>query len=168
MKQIKKHVAVGMFNLLSGTWQKFPVIRRFKQWLLKQAGILTGNGTTVVGPIECTGTLTIGDNTWIGKNFKVNGNGSVRIGSNVDIGPEVTFQTGTHCIGSHVRRAGEGKNNVQNVGNGVWIGCRVVVVNNTSIGEGSVIAAGAVVVSDIGNDVLVGGIPAKVIKNLSH
>ena len=136
--------------------------------MLKQAGVLTGSGTTVVGPLECTGTLTIGDNAWIGKNFKVNGNGKVIIGSNVDIGPEVTFQTGTHYIGNCTRRAGEGCNNTQSVGNGTWIGCRVTIVNNISIGEGSVIAAGAVVVSDVENNELCGGVPAKVIKNLPH
>lgn len=168
MASIKRRIAIGVFNLLSGTWKKIPMIRRLKQWLLKQAGILTGNGTIVVGPIECTGTLTVGDNTWIGKNFKVNGNGNVSIGSNVDIGPEVTFQTGTHCVGRHARRAGDGCNNAQSVGNGTWIGCGVIVVNNTLIGEGSVIAAGAVVVSDIDDDVLVGGVPAKVIKRLPY
>lgn len=39
----------------------------------------------------CTGTLCIGANCWIGRNLTVHGNGSVIIGDNCDIAPDVTF-----------------------------------------------------------------------------
>lgn len=59
-------------------------------------GYRIGKGSKVVGPIECLGQFECGENCWIGKNLKINGNGTVKIGNNCDIAPEVTFQTGGH------------------------------------------------------------------------
>ena len=129
-------------------------------------GFDIGEGTKIVGPLICTTSLKIGKNCWIGKNFLCNGNGSVIIENNCDIGPEVTFQTGGHEIGSSARRAGEGKIFTQTVKNGTWIGGRSTVLGNTTIGTGCVIAGCACVVRDVPDNTLVGGVPAKVIKSL--
>ena len=145
-----------------------PAAFQIKRKLLNTIGFSIDEGTKVVGPIECTGTLTVGRDCWIGKNFKVNGNGSVVIGDNCDVAPEVTFQTGGHEIGSAERRAGKGINAHQIVGNGVWIGGRVTIIGNTRIGDSSVIAGCACVVKDVEPNVLVGGVPAKVIKRLDN
>lgn len=93
-----------------------------KRKMLNYIGHEIGENRKIVGPIECTGTLVIGKNCWIGKHFRVNGNGKVVIEDNVDIGPEVTFQTGGHKIGAADRRAGEGCIFSQSVGSGTWIG----------------------------------------------
>ena len=127
-----------------------------------------GEQTRVVGPIECTGTLEVGKNCWIGKNLKVNGNGRVIIGDCCDIAPEVTFQTGGHEIGDAGRRAGKGVVCSQKVGNGVWIGGRSTIIGNTTIGDSSVIAGCACVVHDVEANVLVGGVPAKIIRRLDN
>lgn len=152
-------------HIFVGT-KKFPC--RMKRELLSSIGCQIGEGTTIVGPIECKGTITVGKNCWIGKNLKVNGNGSVEIGDNCDLGPEVTFQTGGHKIGRHSRRAGEGEVYDQHVGNGTWIGGRSTICNNTSIGDGCVIAGCACVVHDVPDNSLVGGVPAKLIRRLEN
>ena len=138
-----------------------------KRKLLNKIGYKIGEGTKIVAPIECTANLEIGENCWIGKNFKVNGNGTVKIGNNCDIAPEVTFNTGGHDIGAPERRAGEGKVFVQSVGNGTWIGARSTIVNNTCIGNSCVVAACSCVVKDIADNSLVAGVPAKLIRMLS-
>ena len=51
-----------------------------------------------------------------------------------------------------------------NIGNDVWIGYRVMIPVNVSIGDGAVVAAGAVVTRDVPPYAIVGGVPAKVIK----
>ena len=137
-----------------------------KRSLLRSAGVAVGIGTKIVGPIVNTGELQIGDNCWIGKNLFVNGNGQVTIGNNCDVAPEVTFQTGGHLIGDANRRAGKGQIFCQSVGDGVWIGGRSTVLNNTHIGDGCVVAGCACVIKDVPANSLVGGVPAKVIRGL--
>ena len=143
-----------------------PLVCNMKRKLLRGIGCPVGDGTTIVGPIECKGTIAIGNNCWIGKNCKVNGNGTVQIGDNCDLGPEVTFQTGGHAIGDRTRRAGEGEIYHQVIGNGTWIGGRSTICNNSTVGNGCVVAACACVVHDVPDNTLVGGVPAKVIRSL--
>jgi acetyltransferase-like isoleucine patch superfamily enzyme len=50
------------------------------------------------------------------------------------------------------------------IGNDVWIGARAIILDNCKIGHGAVIAAGAVVVTDIPPYAVVGGVPARVLK----
>lgn len=150
-------------NIFCGT-KYFEIKRK----LLISIGYDIGEGTKVVGPIECTTFLKIGKNCWIGKNFICNGNGSVEIGNNCDIAPEVTFQTGGHLIGSVERRAGKGLKYNQSVGDGTWIGGRSTIIGETSIGKSCVVAGCACVISDVENSVLVGGVPAHVIRKLDN
>ena len=56
------------------------------------------------------------------------------------------------------------KNFVVQIGNDVWIGCNVVITDGIKIGNGAIIAAGAVVTSDVPDFAIVGGVPAKIIK----
>lgn len=51
-----------------------------------------------------------------------------------------------------------------NIGNDVWIGCNAVICRNVTIGDGAVIAAGAIVTKDVEPYTIVAGVPAKVIK----
>ncbi len=164
VRGIKRSFALFMVNkVYAGTR---PKNFEKKRKLLNSIGFEIGEGTCVVAPIECTGTLKVGKNCWIGKNLKVNGNGNVTIGDNCDIAPEVTFQTGGHEIGDASRRAGKGIICSQRVGNGVWIGGRATIIGNTNIGDSSVIAGCACVVHDVEANVFVGGVPAKIIRRL--
>lgn len=165
-----------IFRVLKRKWNLFLVNKVYvgtkpkyfekKRRLLIYLGYQIGEGTRVVGPIFCTGKLEIGKNCWIGKNFRVNGNGKVTIGDNCDIAPEVTFQTGGHLIGLPERRAGIGQIYNQSVGNGTWIGGRVTILNNTNIGNSCVVAGCACVTRNTGDNVLIGGVPARVIRIL--
>lgn len=137
-----------------------------KRKLLRKLGHEIGEGTKIVGPVFCTGKLIVGADCWIGKNLTVNGNGTVVIGDRCDIAPEVTFQTGSHAIGTHDRRAGDGYNEDISVGNGCWIGVRSTLLAGVKVGDGCVIAACACVTKEIEEDTLAGGIPARHIRNI--
>lgn len=138
-----------------------------KRKLLVKAGYKIGENTKIVGPVLIQCGFECGKNCWIGRNLCVNGNGFVKIGDNCDIGPEVTFQTGGHLIGSADRRAGEGVSFEQSVGSGTWIGGRATILGKTDIGKSSVIAGCACVVKDVPENCVVGGVPAKVIKEIT-
>lgn len=152
-------------TILKGTRVYFFELKRR---LLNWAGYQIGKGTKIVGPIEWPADVTIGENCWIGKNCKANGNGAVVIGDNCDLGPEVTFQTGGHKIGDTTRRAGQGETFHQVVGSGTWIGGRSTICNNVSIGAGCVVAGCACVIHDVPDNTLVGGVPAKFIRRLDE
>ena len=71
-----------------------------------------------------------------------------------------------HGIKPSERRGFSGDVKSVRIGTNVWLGSRVIVLKGVTIGNDSIIAAGAVVVSDIPSSVIAGGVPAKVIKNL--
>ena len=138
-----------------------------KRLLLSSIGCHVGRGTTIVGPIMVYGTISIGENCWINRDFTVHGNGHVVIGNNCDIAPEVSILTGGHAIGGPLRRAGSGERYTIRIGNGVWVGARSTILGNTVVGDSSVIAACACVNKDIPPNSLVGGIPARLIRILT-
>ena len=150
---------------LAGTKQKN--FEKKRKLLNRLDNFEIGEGTKIVGPVEALGHLKVGSNCWIGKNLLVNGNGTVTIGDNCDIGPEVTFQTGGHQIGDPTRRAGEGVVCHQSVGNGTWIGGRSTILNNTAIGEGCVIAGCACVTKNVPANTVAGGVPARKLRDLN-
>lgn len=145
-----------------------PFSSNIKCSILRSVGHKIGKGTTIVSPVYIIGNVEIGDACWINRGFTVQGNGFVRIGDNCDIAPDVSFLTGGHKIGSAERRAGIGEVYTIYVGNGCWIGSRATILGDTTIGDSSVIASCACVVCDIPSNVLVGGVPAKIIRGLEN
>lgn len=164
LRSVKRRIAMFCVNYLFSGTRYFSIKRR----LLQAAGYEIGKDSKVVGPVFSTGSLSIGRNCWIGRNLMVHGNGSVEIGDNCDIAPDVTFLTGGHEIGGSQRRAGKGKSYKIHVGNGVWIGARSTIFSDVKIYDGSVIAACSCVQRDVFVDTLVAGVPARVVKELAN
>lgn len=159
-KGIRRRICRIFVNHLLPAGRCFAARRRLMSW----AGYRIGDGTRIFGPVNISGELTVGRNCWIGRNMTVHGNGSVVIGDNCDIAPDVTFFTGGHALGDHERRAGAGETYHITVGNGTWLGGRASILRNTRIGSGCVIAACACVTGDVPENVLAAGVPARVVK----
>ena len=112
-----------------------------------------------------TPELSIGNHSGIGIKCEVYG--PVTIGENVMMGPEVVIYTQNH---SHDRidvpMIEQGHDEVQSVciGNDVWIGRRAMIMPGVKVGDGAIIAAGAVVTKDVPEMCIVGGVPARVVK----
>lgn len=109
--------------------------------------------------------LRIGDNSGIGINCEVYG--PVTIGSDVMIGPEVVIYTSGHEYSRTdipIRQQGGSEVKQVNIGNDVWIGRRAIIMPGVKIGNGCVIGAAAVVTRDVNDYSVVGGVPAKVIR----
>ena len=163
-RSLKRRCVIWLVNkVFAGT---SPHLFEAKRVLLNSIGYSIGKGTKIVGPIYCTGQLSIGENCWIGTKFTIHGNGKVIIGNNLDFGPEVTILTGTHKIEGSQHRAGQGMNCTIEIEDGSWIGAKSILLNAITIGKGSVIAAGAVVCKSVSPNTLVGGVPAKEIRRL--
>jgi maltose O-acetyltransferase len=149
-----------------------PPTRLFllRNFLLKIAGIKLGSGVSLCGHswIYGRGNLSIGDDTWIspGALIYTNTEVDIKIGKCCDIGPGVKFVTGSHNLGFTSRRAGNGFANAITVEDGVWIGASCLILGGVNIGKGSVIAAGALVKSDVPPNTLVAGVPAVIKRSL--
>ncbi len=164
LRTVKKALVEYAVNYLLAGTKFFPAKRN----LLRSIGYEIGENTKIVGPLHNSGNLRIGKDCWIGCNLTVHGNGSVVIGDNCDIAPDVTFLTGGHQIGDFIRRAGQGESYCITVGNGVWLGSRSTLLLDTTIGDGSVVAACSCVRRNVPKNTLVAGVPAKIIKEFTH
>jgi len=141
----------------------------FKAHLLQLAGARLGENVRVCSSANILGSgdLVVGDDTWIGHQVLICTSSRVTIGRAVDIGPRVYIGTGTHEIDSDgARTAGAGINKDVVIADGVWLGVGSTVLPGVTIGEKSVIAAGAVVTEDVPPRVVAGGIPARVLRQL--
>lgn len=142
---------------------------------LSKEGVSLGNNVSILRNtiIECTGVLrslgdglTIGDNVGIAQNCFIQVRGRVIIGRNVIFGPGVSIFSENHNFSDanrYINEQGETRKGVI-IGDGVWLGSRVVVLDGVTIGEHCVVAAGSVVNKNVPPFSVVGGIPARVIK----
>ncbi|MDR6564346.1 MULTISPECIES: sugar O-acetyltransferase [unclassified Arcicella] len=111
-----------------------------------------------------------GENITIGKNVFVNhactfmDRGGITLEDNVLIGPKVNLITTNHPINPAERRATISKPIL--IKKGAWIGVGATILPGVTIGENSIVAAGAVVSKDVPDNVIVGGIPAKILKTI--
>ncbi len=106
--------------------------------------------------------ITIGNNTIIGDHAFLDGRKNICIGNNVNISQELRIYTLEHDITSLDFGTKGGKVTINDF---VYIGSRVTILPNVTIGEGAVLASGAVVTKDVSPWTEVGGVPARFIKN---
>jgi acetyltransferase-like isoleucine patch superfamily enzyme len=91
----------------------------------------------------------------------------VTVGARTRIGFSVLFCTSEHSVGTSDERAGARFDAPITVGEGCWIGSRALLLPGVSVGDGCVIAAGAVVARDCESNGLYAGVPARRIRELT-
>lgn len=91
----------------------------------------------------------------------------VTIGDNVLCGPKVQIDTATHPVVAAERMAGAEFAGPIHIGNNVWIGAGAIICPGVTIGDHTTIGAGSVVTKDVPANVLAGGNPCRVIRELS-
>ncbi|WP_083621218.1 LbetaH domain-containing protein [Planktothrix paucivesiculata] len=148
--------------------------RKVRWRLLKLAGVQITGPVEIADQIEIkqigrASQISIGQGTYInsGVRFSTSEDAPITIGERVLIGPRCSFETASHSL-----NLSEGKQRSRftkpiMIENDVWIATGVIVLPGVRIGEGSVVAAGAVVTTDVPPYTLVGGVPARVIKQLT-
>jgi maltose O-acetyltransferase len=136
--------------------------------LLKQ--LFGSTGETLV--IEPNFRCDYGSNIHVGENFFANFDCTfldvceIRVGDNCFIAPGVHIYTATHPLNPQERISGLEYGKPVIIGNNVWIGGNAVINPGVHIGDNVVVASGAVVTKNVPNSVVVGGNPAKIIKQI--
>ena len=92
----------------------------------------------------------------------------IYVGDGVMFGPNVTVCTGTHPVHPELRARQAQYNLPVHIGSYVWVGAGAVILPGVTIGEGSVIGAGAVVTQDIPANVVAAGVPCRVLRPITE
>ncbi len=113
-----------------------------------------------------------GKNIHVGKNVFINGGchfqdqGGIFIGNNVLIGHNAVLATLNHLEAPNRREDMQPAPII--IGNDVWVCANATITGGVRVGDGAIIAAGAVVTKDVPKNAVVGGVPAKIIKYIKE
>jgi len=115
------------------------------------------------------GTLSVGRDTFIGPWSVIIARENVSIGSDCLIAESVVIRDQNHAViaGALTRKAGFTCAPIK-IGDNVWIGAKATIVPGVTIGDNAVIGANAVVTEDIPPNVVVAGVPAKRIRDITQ
>jgi acetyltransferase-like isoleucine patch superfamily enzyme len=130
-------------------------------------GVTLADGCALeVGP---GGRLVIGDHVFIGRHTVIRASELVEIGDRTLVAEHCTIRDQDHQVDPD-QRLGEMESRCTPVhlASNVWLGAGVRVLRGSAIGEGSVVAANAVVRGEIPARVVAGGIPARVLRSLGN
>ena len=116
---------------------------------------------------NAVGDVLIGNHTRIGIHNTIIG--PVTIGNHVNLAQGIVITALNHNFKDTTMRIDEQgiSTNPVTIGDDVWIGANAVILPGVTIGKHVVIAAGAVVAKDVPNNSVVGGVPAKILKDLN-
>lgn len=169
VKELTKRVLPGHargihHHVVQGRNTRIDPTVKFMSELGADHEIRVGDNVTLYGQTELIGPVTIGDGTFMNRSCYIRQNST--IGRNVNFGPFVRLISDGHEIGGPGKRAGTNHWKPIVIGDGTWLGAGVTVLGGVTIGAGTIVAAGAVVTKDLPANVIAGGVPARVIKEL--
>lgn len=112
--------------------------------------------------------LKMGNNSAAGDFTHFGAPGGIEIGNDVIMGSYVSFHSENHNFSNTtklIREQGVNSKGIK-LGNNIWVGAKVTFLDGCEVGDNSVVAAGAVVISKFPCNSIIGGVPAKIIKSI--
>ncbi|MBR0030808.1 MAG: sugar O-acetyltransferase [Treponema sp.] len=146
---------------LNTTLPSSPEIRALLDELF-EGRLLSSSFITPPMEIDRAKCLTLGENVFINHGLTCMASGGVTIEDGVMIGPEAALITANHDF-TDLNRL-QFKPIV--IKRGAWVGARAIILPGITVEEGAVVASGAVVTHDVPPKTIVGGNPARFIKNV--
>lgn len=115
---------------------------------------------------DCGKNIHIGKNVFLNMGCKFQDQGGIYIGDGALIGHNVVLATLNHA------KSPKDRSSMLpapiHIGKHVWIGSNATVLPGVTIGDGAIVAAGAVVTHDVPENTIVGGVPARILRHLSE
>jgi len=113
------------------------------------------------------GTLAIGSRSYLGQFCVICARESITIGADCLIAEHVSIRDQDHRFGHGLTTAKAGFTTAPIlIGNNVWIGAKATVIKGVTIGDNVVVAANSVVTHDIPSNVVVAGVPARILREI--
>ena len=155
--KLGKNVLIGDRVMIYQAKDGGPIILGDRVSILRDSTLETG----------LNGSLVIGDDTWIQPRCQINAYmGSIKIGKGVDIAPNCALYSYNHgtSLDRPIREQPIETRGGIVIGDNAWLGVGVIVLDGVTIGEGAVIGAGSVVTTDVPDNAVVAGVPARFIR----
>ncbi|MTD39969.1 chorismate mutase [Erwinia sp. CPCC 100877] len=153
--------------------EQMKVINQEEDGYIRRQLIEETFGSTGTGCyIEPSISFDYGFNIHVGKNFYANFNSifldicPITIGDNCMFGPNAQLYTATHPLNPVKRNSGLEYGKPITLGDNVWLGGNVVITPGVTLGDNVVVAAGSVVTKSFPDNCVIGGNPAKLIKEI--
>jgi len=150
------------FELMLLRWVGYVPSHCFRRFCYRLAGIKIGKGSTIhmwANFFNPKG-IEIGEDTIIGDHCFLDGRAPIKIGNHVDIASRVLIYNSKHDINDPEFKAVEYP---VEIGDYVFVGPRAIIMPGKKIGQGAVVAAGAIVTHDVPPGKIVAGVPARII-----
>lgn len=161
-EELEKYARQG--ELIFKLNHTMPMTPEYDEILTELFGENLGENSRVMAPISgaALDKLVIGDNVFINSNCLAMARGGITIEDDVMLAANVQLLSNNHdeyrrnvllCKPIHIKR-------------GAWIGAGATILPGVTIGEYAIVGASAVVTKDVGDNEVVAGVPAKVMKTL--
>jgi maltose O-acetyltransferase len=159
--------AQGLQERYNATRHDEPEVR---DRLLRELLGEVGEGVVVRPPFYCDygSHIAIGSRTFLNYDCVLLDVAPIRIGAACQLATRVQLLTATHPVDPEPRRLGWESAEPIELGDNVWLGGGAVVCPGVSIGEGTVVGAGAVVTRDLPAGVVAAGVPARVVREIGE
>ena len=128
------------------------------------SGFELGSAVVILSPER----LTVGNHVYVARGSWLNCIGEIELADEVIIGPYVVMSTLQYQAEDNSFKRGDAIARRIRIGRGTWLGSHVSVKAGVDIGAGNLVGANACVVSDTPQLTMVGGVPAKLIRTLTH
>ena len=176
MTQSFKKIIKYIFHVYKG-WIRYKLYRlgkvpchAYRKFILRHIYLLNIANTAVLYggfEIRAPWNISIGEGTIIGDESKLDGRNGLTIGKNVNFSTGVWIWTEQHDLNDPYFQSNNSGGPVI-IKDRAWVSSRTVILPGVTVGEGAVIAAGAVVTKNCQEFTIYGGVPAKQIGTRSH
>ncbi|MFZ0549039.1 MAG: acyltransferase [Candidatus Promineifilaceae bacterium] len=166
-----KSISVQFHRFLHrlSNWQRWDVTKSIRGWHYRNLVVKAGDNLRVATNVKLANpnNISIGDNCYLGDGVQLYAwNEKITIGDHVLIAAGAKMITRKHGFADvEMPISEQGYTNAPVViEDNVWIGFQAIILSGVTVGEGSIIGAGAVVTKDVEPYSVVGGVPAKLIR----